>query len=141
MIHYFVRNGGEPCGRDENPAEWMLHVIGAAPGAHTETDWHAVWRGSDEYTAVQSELHSLESMSVTCMAPSSFKNDAPGEAGDNSSTATYAAPFRTQFWLVLKRVFQQYWRTPSYIYSKLVLCCGTVRQCHLCPLVELSSMY
>jgi ATP-binding cassette subfamily G (WHITE) protein 2 (PDR) len=34
----------------------------------------------------------------------------------------FAALFGTQFRVVLKRVFQQYWRTPSYLYSKLALC-------------------
>lgn len=99
----------------------MLRVIGAAPGAHTETDWRTVWRGSEEYTAVQHELHSLESMTVTA------SRDLKDAGDDPQASATYAAPFRTQFWMVLQRVFQQYWRTPSYIYSKLILCCGTVR--------------
>ena len=34
----------------------------------------------------------------------------------------FAAPFAFQLWEVQKRVFQQYWRTPSYIYSKAALC-------------------
>lgn len=128
MIDYFTRHGGVPCGRDENPAEWMLGVIGAAPGAHAgrDTDWHAVWRASDEYAAMQAELHSLESMSVTRMA-SQFSGSKTSDAEAPEAITTYAAPFRTQFWLVLQRVFQQYWRTPSYIYSKLILCGGTVR--------------
>lgn len=127
MTQYFVQhdsNGAvDPCGRDENPAEWMLRVIGAAPGAHTDTDWPAVWRTSEQYAAVQRELHALESLTVTTDSASRV-NEADDEA---EASKTYAAPFRTQFWMVLRRVFEQYWRTPSYIYSKLILCCGTVR--------------
>ncbi|KAF7323944.1 hypothetical protein MKEN_00615900 [Mycena kentingensis (nom. inval.)] len=33
----------------------------------------------------------------------------------------FAMPFATQLWECLKRVWVQYWRTPSYIYSKLAL--------------------
>jgi len=39
----------------------------------------------------------------------------------------FAAPFGLQFWEVTKRVFEQYWRTPSYIYSKAALSIGSVR--------------
>lgn len=116
LVNYFVSRGGHPCGKDENPAEWMLNVIGAAPGSHTDTDWHAAWRSGDEYQRVQKELLTLESLSVS----------APNPDDDPATATQYAAPFRTQFWMVLRRVFQQYWRTPSYIYSKLILCCGTV---------------
>ena len=38
----------------------------------------------------------------------------------NSATA-YAMPLSAQVKHVTIRVFQQYWRTPSYIYSKFVL--------------------
>ena len=34
----------------------------------------------------------------------------------------FAAPFATQMRETLVRVFQQYWRTPSYLYSKFFLC-------------------
>lgn len=33
----------------------------------------------------------------------------------------YAAPFGVQLWLVTKRAFQSYWRSPVYIGSKLAL--------------------
>lgn len=116
LINYFVDHGGEPCGKDENPAEWMLKVIGAAPGAHTDQDWHETWRTSVERQRIEQELHSLECLSVT----------APNLDDNRLAATTYAASWQTQFWMVLKRVFEQYWRTPSYIYSKLILCCGTV---------------
>ena len=32
MINYFERNGADPCPKEANPAEWMLEVVGAAPG-------------------------------------------------------------------------------------------------------------
>ncbi|EMC97505.1 hypothetical protein BAUCODRAFT_454374 [Baudoinia panamericana UAMH 10762] len=115
LASYFERNGAHKCPDDANPAEWMLEVIGAAPGTHTDIDWHQTWRDSKEYQEVHAELGRLE-------------HERPKEAPPRTSTedkASYrefAAPFGLQFWEVTQRVFQQYWRTPSYIYSKTALC-------------------
>jgi ATP-binding cassette, subfamily G (WHITE), member 2, PDR len=45
---------------------------------------------------------------------------------DASQSSDFAAPFPTQMALVTKRLYQQFWRSPSYIYSKLVLSAGAV---------------
>jgi len=47
---------------------------------------------------------------------------ATSNSADKTSYREFAAPFWEQLWEVEKRVFEQYWRTPVYIYSKLVLC-------------------
>ncbi|KAH8733694.1 ABC-2 type transporter-domain-containing protein [Ilyonectria robusta] len=114
MTNYFEKFGAVPCSAKENPAEWMLRVIGAAPGAHTDRDWTATWRESPEYTAAQAELEKLAGLRATAPSP---------ESASDSST-TYAAPVQLQFWVCMKRVFEQYWRTPTYIYAKLLLCLG-----------------
>ncbi|KAI2615542.1 hypothetical protein GGR54DRAFT_294268 [Hypoxylon sp. NC1633] len=36
----------------------------------------------------------------------------------------YAAPFIQQLIIVTRRIFQEYWRDPTYLYSKLALCAG-----------------
>ncbi|KAL2015963.1 hypothetical protein VTK56DRAFT_4498 [Thermocarpiscus australiensis] len=112
MTSYFERNGGFPCPPDANPAEWMLEVIGAAPGSTSNIDWHKTWRESPEYAAVQEELRRLKAD----VKESNPVSDDPG------SYREFAAPFWQQLLLVTHRVFQQYWRTPSYIYSKASLC-------------------
>ncbi|CAK7212950.1 Multidrug resistance protein [Sporothrix bragantina] len=107
---------------DENPAEWMLRVIGAAPGVQDDEvpqDWAGTWRASAEYQAVQAELASLEGVTGQ---PAS---DMEEEDLASSLSSTYATPFSYQLYMVTRRVFQQYWRTPSYIYAKLALCFGT----------------
>lgn len=43
----------------------------------------------------------------------------------------FAAPFGVQLWTVAIRIFQQYWRTPSYLYSKTLLCVAVVSSLHL----------
>ncbi|GAA5999769.1 hypothetical protein JCM10207_005901 [Rhodosporidiobolus poonsookiae] len=109
---YFERNGSQKFPDGVNPAEFMLEVIGAAPGSHTEIDWHQTWKDSPEFQKVKAELDTLE------MNPKAV--DKSHE--DKWHYAQFAVPLTTQYWAVQKRVFQQYWRTPVYIYSKTVLC-------------------
>ncbi|RAL06950.1 putative ABC multidrug transporter [Aspergillus homomorphus CBS 101889] len=116
LMDYFVRNGGTPCPPGANPAEHMLEIIGASPGAWTDIDWPNVWWNSPEYQEVQMELAKLRELRNK---PSSLS-----DPNDKSSYAEFAAPFHEQLVQVCRRVFQQYWRSPSYIYSKVVLSVG-----------------
>ncbi|KAK2687582.1 hypothetical protein QWA68_013529 [Fusarium oxysporum] len=113
LVDYFVRNGGPQLPSGANPAEYMLEVIGAAPGAHTSVDWPNVWRESPEYQQVQAELQRLGSSTTS-----------PPTENTSSSYSEFAAPFSLQLKEVLRRVFQQYWRSTSYIYSKAFLSIG-----------------
>jgi ATP-binding cassette, subfamily G (WHITE), member 2, PDR len=115
LIDYFERNGAPTCPAGENPAEWMLSAIGAAPGSSSEVDWPQAWKSSPEYQAVQDELERLRS--------DVSSQDHSSEA-EKSSFREFASPLWDQFLIVTHRVFQQYWRTPSYIYSKFILCCS-----------------
>ncbi|KAK3075150.1 Multidrug resistance protein [Teratosphaeriaceae sp. CCFEE 6253] len=115
LSRYFERNGAHQCPPDANPAEWMLEVIGAAPGTHTDIDWHETWRSSKEYQETQAELESMKTSSSHELARTTTKDN-------KASFREFAAPFGLQVWEVTHRVFQQYWRTPSYIYSKVALC-------------------
>ncbi|KAL4885009.1 ABC-2 type transporter-domain-containing protein [Aspergillus karnatakaensis] len=112
LSDYFVRNGSQPLPPGDNPAEWMLEVIGAAPGSHTEIDWVRTWRESSEYVKVKQHLADLKStLSVK-----------PVDQSDSSALGEFAAPFYVQLWECLVRVFAQYYRTPTYIWSKAALC-------------------
>lgn len=117
LLDYFSGNGGPSCPPGANPAEHMLEVIGAASGAHTDIDWPAVWRESKEYQEVRAELSRLREL---VNQPSAVMDS------DASEHSEFAAPLRTQLFEVGKRVAQQYWRTPSYIYSKALLTVGGV---------------
>lgn len=120
LVDYFVRNGGPPCPPDANPAEWMLEVIGAAPGSHTDIDWHQTWRQSPEYTEVKRHLAELKS--ERGQAEALQRTLSAQKREDKAAYREFAAPFTAQLRETLVRVFQQYWRTPSYIYSKTFLC-------------------
>ncbi|TRM65094.1 ABC-2 type transporter-domain-containing protein [Schizophyllum amplum] len=110
LTAYFERNGAHQCPPDANPAEWMLEVIGAAPGHTTDIDWTEVWRSSPEYRSVKNELAHMKS------TLSQIPDDS-----QSSSTSTFAAPFSAQLALCFRRAWEQTWRTPSYIFSKILL--------------------
>ncbi|KAL4939057.1 hypothetical protein BDV06DRAFT_231303 [Aspergillus oleicola] len=115
LANYFVRNGSHELPPGDNPAEWMLEVIGAAPGSHTEIDWPRTWRGSPEYVKVKEHLAELK-------ATLSAK---PVDSSDPGALGEFAAPFYSQLWECLVRVFAQYYRSPTYIWSKAALCALT----------------
>ncbi|KAJ5698388.1 ABC transporter CDR4 [Penicillium macrosclerotiorum] len=112
MSDYFERNGAKALTPGENPAEWMLEVIGAAPGSHSDVDWPVVWRESAEHTKVKEHLADLK----RTLATSPRENAAAGAYNE------FAAPFHIQLYECLVRVFAQYFRTPTYIWSKAALC-------------------
>lgn len=111
---YFERQGGKPCPPGANPAEFMLENIGAAPGSTSEIDWPKAWRESQEYREVKQELARLRDHKPVETEPLSNPND-------KESLRPFAASWPTQFAVVTRRIFQQYWRTPSYIYAKFAL--------------------
>ena len=116
LTEYFERYGAAPCRSIQNPAEWMLEVIGAAPGSSTSIDWPKVWRASEEYQEVKRELKALQNQKPS--------DDSTSELVLDSKEAfqEFAQPLSVQAWEVTKRVLRQTWRDPVYIYSKLALC-------------------
>lgn len=120
LTSYFERQGASPCPPDANPAEWMLQVIGAAPGAVADRDYADAWRQSDDYIAMKKELSKKRELSQSRPQPSAQ------EKRKSKDYSAFSASFQKQFQLCLYRVFQQLYRTPSYIYSKTFLSVTTV---------------
>lgn len=112
MIDYFESHGSGKCPPSANPAEWMLEVVGAAPGSHANQDYHEVWRNSEEYKAVQEELDSME-------------RELPNTTGqlidDDERHKAYAASIMYQIKMVSVRLFEQYYRSPDYLWPKFFL--------------------
>lgn len=109
LIDYFESHGSPKCPPDANPAEWMLEVVGAAPGSHANQDYHEVWRNSEEYKAVHAELDRME-------------RELPGKhSNDEEELSEFATGILYQIQLVTIRLFQQYWRSPEYLWSKFFL--------------------
>ena len=118
LTKYFERQGARPCGAEENPAEWMIEIITAKP-EQGAIDWPQAWRDSPERQTVKATLAEMRRT----------LSSKPADT-DATSLLQYAAPFKTQLHLVLVRVFEQYWRTPVYLFSKIALCTLSVRPSH-----------
>lgn len=111
MLDYFEQNGARKCDDKENPAEYMLEVVNKGQNDKGE-DWHQVWHGSPERAAVMEEMESIHGEK---------EHEAPAEGNSPQQHTAYAMPFGTQLRVVTHRIFQQYWRMPSYIFAKLAL--------------------
>lgn len=121
LIKYFEDKGSSKCPPNANPAEWMLEVIGAAPGSHADRDWGDEWNSSVERAEVRRELAAMNAESLSKPPPRS------------AEFAEFAMPIWYQFLVCIRRMFQQYWRSPGYLYSKTAVC--------IFPVSIITSMY
>lgn len=112
LLGYFEKNGSRPCGDDENPAEFMLEIVAEGVNRDSE-DWHSVWKGSQEYSEVRAELERIHKQGS--------EKQASGSGDPKGAASEFAMPFSSQVWAVTQRIFQQYWRMPGYVLSKLLL--------------------
>ncbi|KAJ5511411.1 CDR ABC transporter [Penicillium expansum] len=111
LIKYFEDKGSPKCPPNANPAEWMLEVIGAAPGSHANKDWAQQWTNSPERAEVRRQLAEMKG--------ELSNNPAPLRA---AGFGEFAMPIWYQFLVCTQRTFQQYWRSPSYLYAKVLTC-------------------
>ncbi|KFG82824.1 ATP-binding cassette transporter ABC1 [Metarhizium anisopliae] len=110
LLDYFEVNGGRKCGDDENPAEYMLEIVNKGQNNKGE-DWHEVWHASPQREAVMQEMETLHR----------DKQQEPRAEGETVKHTEFAMPLVTQIQVVTHRIFQQYWRMPSYIFAKFAL--------------------
>ena len=119
MTRYFESNGAPPCPEEANPAEWLMEIMGCAPGSHSVLDWPNVWRDSPEFTQMRRELDTLGDLKFNLLEKRETKEDVRDM--NQSDYWEFAAPMSVQLRECLKRITLQYWRSPSYIYSKTAL--------------------
>ncbi|CAN3499562.1 pleiotropic ABC efflux transporter of multiple drugs Cdr1p [Diutina catenulata] len=110
LIEYFESHGSHRCPPQANPADWMLEVVGAAPGSKANQDYSQVWLDSNEHKAVLTELDDMET-----------RLGALPKDDDPDANRKYAAPMWKQYCLVTWRAFIMNWRSPGYMYAKLFL--------------------
>lgn len=114
LIDYFETNGARKCQADDNPAEWMLEVTGNMSQAGVEdhgkelSPWAGKWNLSPQRQAVLERLEGL-------------KPDVSSPPPSEDSGGEYATSFPKQLIIVSKRIFQDQWRDPAYLFSKIAL--------------------
>ncbi|TGJ82175.1 hypothetical protein E0Z10_g6567 [Xylaria hypoxylon] len=114
MVSYFEGNGAPKCQPGENPAEWMLDITNTNVNSNVPVaDWTQTWNASRQKQGVLSHLAELGTASSH--DPQLF--EAPEE--------TYATSFTRQTLLVTKRAFVDQWRSPVYLFVKIVVSVGT----------------
>jgi ATP-binding cassette subfamily G (WHITE) protein 2 (PDR) len=116
LLDYFEANGGPKCGDDDNPAEYMLNTVNVGQNKDGE-DWHDVWNASKEKRVAEDEIEKIH-------REKQDEKSAAEEGADAHSE--FAMPLMAQIKIVTHRVFQQYWRMPSYVLAKFMLgiACG-----------------
>ncbi|KAJ5153278.1 CDR ABC transporter [Penicillium canariense] len=108
LLGYFESHGARKCGDSENPAEFMLDVVNARTNPQGE-DWFDVWKQSKESHLIQSEIDRIHKEK---------QGESSGPEDAAALRSEFAMPFWFQLYQVTRRVFQQYWRMPSYIVAK-----------------------
>lgn len=111
LLNYFESNGARKCDDEENPAEYMLEIVNNSQDGQGR-DWYECWKDSGETQAVQTEIGRIHTEKHNEFIAGGQEAETHGE---------FAMPFTAQLSQVTTRVFQQYWRTPSYIASKMFL--------------------
>jgi ATP-binding cassette, subfamily G (WHITE), member 2, PDR len=94
LLNYFVEKGARVCDDRENPAEYMLEVVG-----QPDIDWHEIWKASSQNQEVYAEIERIHSEKSQLKSPEV----------DASTHAEFAAPFSLQLREVGTRVFKQFW--------------------------------
>ena len=110
MIEYFESHGARKCDVHHNPAEWLLDVTSSSSNM---IDWSEEWQDSSERRHAREEIEEL-------------KRRLHKTEGLETKKLEFATSFPTQLQTVVLRLFSHFWRTPSYLYSKLALCIGSV---------------
>ena len=110
VIKYFADRGTQ-CPPNKNVAEFILET--AAKGGSRGKDgkrvnWNKEWQQSEQNAEMLKTIQQLKE---------ERKRDARPK--EHSEEHAFAAPVWDQTYLLTKRTFVQYWRDPSYLYSKL----------------------
>mmetsp|Transcript_19324 Transcript_19324/g.36086 ORF Transcript_19324/g.36086 Transcript_19324/m.36086 type:complete len:437 (-) Transcript_19324:3403-4713(-) len=104
--NYVVVSPIEP---GENPATWMLTVIGAGSntaGTEKQFDFAGSYKESVSYK--------------NCLRKIAKYEDSASDANRIAYSSRFATSKRTQLKVVLKRAWQIYWRSPSYNRTRIV---------------------
>ena len=87
----------------------MLEATGAGATAHSDIDWHEVWKSSPEATTLQKELETIHTEG----------RSRPVIAATQKSE--FATSWFYQVAVLVQRDSEAHWRDPTYLLAKLAL--------------------
>lgn len=100
---------------NQNPATWMLQVIGAGSTQSSSVDFHEFYKGSslsDSNKIVVSAYCTLNESTVV-------EHDAVGDT--KKIVIKYYASYSSQFRYLMIRALKTYWRSPSYNFVRMIV--------------------
>lgn len=118
LLNYFSHRATRAPEPDENPAEYMLDVIGAGAASAAgrdqskAIDWPQLFIESEQYKQLQDDLSRIRHEQSSIVR---------SEEDERRGKQEYAASVWTQLYLVTGRAFVHYWRSPVYLSAKLML--------------------
>ena len=99
LLDYFESHGARKCDDEENPAEYMLEIVGAGASGKSSQDWPQVWKASDQCRGIQTEIEQIHRTKA---------NEEIAGGDGEESRREFAMPFPAQLYHVTVRVFQQW---------------------------------
>lgn len=128
-LDYFANSSSAapPCGKDENPAEYLIQLVRSGSGDEAEEKKQAalypsLWESSSARATrdVQREkLTSADHASSRKLPPHSLPRE-----DEAAAERTHAMPLYAQLAETMRRVWLYYWRDPDYFTSKLLMNMG-----------------
>ncbi|KAF3054949.1 ATP-binding cassette transporter CGR1 [Daldinia childiae] len=117
VIDYFEQNNAPKYQTTlANPAEWMLDVTSIPSDV---SEWSAKYNNSTQHKEML--IHQAE------LLQTNYETTTEGVSEAQKGKSEYAVSYTGQLRLVTTHVFREYWRDPTYMYSKFALCAGLVR--------------
>uniref|UniRef100_A0A8H7NHW9 ABC transporter domain-containing protein n=1 Tax=Bionectria ochroleuca TaxID=29856 RepID=A0A8H7NHW9_BIOOC len=107
-VEYFQNQSHVGCGEKQNPAEYILDIVGAGSRSTNTIDWASTWDHSKASTSDPQQKGKSEPQDIQ----SSFEMQSRGR---------YAVSFLSQLSVVLRRAWLFTWRDPDYFAAKLFL--------------------
>ncbi|CAH0003728.1 unnamed protein product, partial [Clonostachys byssicola] len=107
-VEYFQSQSQVGCGENQNPAEYILDIVGAGSRSTNTIDWATTWD--------QSKTSRLDPQQKEKVEPQDGQSSL-----EMQSRGRYAVSFTSQLSVVLRRAWLFTWRDPDYFAAKLFL--------------------
>jgi ABC-type multidrug transport system ATPase subunit len=108
LIDYFERCGAKRCEATENPAEWLLDLLAMNSSSGVSIDWAEAWKASEERRMILSDVATLKEKLINITLTKDTVKEESSVSGIN------------QLYLVIIRTLRHDWRSPAFLWSKVL---------------------